>query len=82
MNSQEVILTSTGVYHPPLSISNDELVASYNAWAKRRNERLAEQIAPGPQATPKRQTGIKRAAAKRGERMMRGPRAASRRLRA
>ena len=47
MNSQEVILTSTGVYHPPLSISNDELVASYNAWAKRRNERLAGQIAAG-----------------------------------
>lgn len=34
---QRVALTGSGLYTPPESISNDELVASYNAWATREN---------------------------------------------
>lgn len=34
---QRIALTGSGLYTPPESISNDELVASYNAWASREN---------------------------------------------
>ena len=35
--SVAVAITGSGLYTPPESISNDELVASYNAWAEAEN---------------------------------------------
>jgi beta-ketodecanoyl-[acyl-carrier-protein] synthase len=35
--SVAVAITGSGLYTPPEAISNDELVASYNAWAEREN---------------------------------------------
>lgn len=43
-----VALTGSGLYTPPQSISNDELVASYNAWATRENERRQGEGEPLP----------------------------------
>jgi beta-ketodecanoyl-[acyl-carrier-protein] synthase len=40
-------ITGSGLYTPPASISNDELVASYNAWADRENRASAAAIAAG-----------------------------------
>ena len=40
-------ITGTGLYTPGLSISNDELVASYNAYVQRYNAEHAEAIAAG-----------------------------------
>lgn len=42
-----VAITGSGLYTPPDSISNDELVACYNAWATRENTRHAAAIAAG-----------------------------------
>ena len=44
---QKVVISGTGLYTPPNSISNDELVASYNAWAERFNQENAEAIDAG-----------------------------------
>ncbi len=46
------VITATGLFTPEQSISNDELVASYNAWAERWNADNAEAIASG-EATAK-----------------------------
>ncbi len=43
-------VTGTGLYTPEQSISNDELVASFNEFVRRRNERDAEAIAAGTAA--------------------------------
>jgi beta-ketodecanoyl-[acyl-carrier-protein] synthase len=40
-------ITGTGVWSPPNVISNEELVASYNEYARRYNEHHATQIAAG-----------------------------------
>ena len=40
-------LTGTGLYTPQQSISNDELVASFNAYVRRHNEANAAAIAAG-----------------------------------
>jgi len=40
-------ISGTGLYTPPQSISNDELVASYNAYARKRNAESADAIASG-----------------------------------
>ena len=45
------ILTGTGVFTPEHRISNDELVASFNEYVRRTNERNADAIAAGT-ATP------------------------------
>ena len=50
---QKVVISGTGVSTPPNSSSNDELVASFNAWAERFNADnaaaiAAEEIAPAP----------------------------------
>lgn len=50
---QKVVISGTGLYTPPNSISNDELVASFNAWAERFNADnaaaiAAEEMAPAP----------------------------------
>ncbi|ROH89476.1 beta-ketoacyl-ACP synthase III [Stagnimonas aquatica] len=42
-----VAITGSGLFTPAESISNDELVACYNAYAERENSRHAEAIAAG-----------------------------------
>ena len=43
----DVILTGTGLYTPSSSISNDELVACFNAWVQAENERNQAAIDAG-----------------------------------
>lgn len=43
----EVVISSTGLFTPPESISNAELVASFNSWVDHENGRHAEAIARG-----------------------------------
>ena len=45
--STGVAITGSGLYTPPESISNDELVASYNAYVENRNREAAAGIAAG-----------------------------------
>ncbi len=45
-----VAITGSGLYTPAESISNDELVACYNAWATRENAAHAAAIAAGTSA--------------------------------
>ncbi len=42
-----IAISGTGLYTPPYSISNDELVASYNAYVKKFNAEHAADIAAG-----------------------------------
>lgn len=42
-----IAITGTGLFTPPHSISNDELVASFNAYVRSENEEHAEAIARG-----------------------------------
>lgn len=41
------VISATGLWTPPNSISNEELVASYNQWAENWNAAHAEDIAAG-----------------------------------
>jgi len=41
------VITATGLYTPPHSISNTELVASFNAWVEKYNAEHAAEIAAG-----------------------------------
>ncbi len=41
------VISATGLWTPPESISNEELVASFNAWAEAENQRRAAEIAAG-----------------------------------
>lgn len=41
------IIRATGLWTPPFAISNDELVAAYNAYAERYNTQYADEIARG-----------------------------------
>ncbi|MBX9707702.1 MAG: beta-ketoacyl-ACP synthase III [Caulobacteraceae bacterium] len=43
----EAVIAATGLFTPEQSISNEELVAAYNAWAERWNADHALQIAEG-----------------------------------
>ncbi|MRI32116.1 beta-ketoacyl-ACP synthase III [Endozoicomonas sp. OPT23] len=43
------IITGTGLYTPPNAISNDELVASYNAWVQAENQKNEVAIKAGEQ---------------------------------
>jgi beta-ketodecanoyl-[acyl-carrier-protein] synthase len=43
----QVLITGTGLYTPPNSISNDELVAAFNAYVKAFNAKHASDIAKG-----------------------------------
>lgn len=45
--SAAVAITGSGLYTPPESISNDELVASYNAYVESHNRQYAGAIAAG-----------------------------------
>ncbi len=42
-----VVISGTGLYTPPHSISNEELVTSFNAWVERFNRDHAQAIAAG-----------------------------------
>ena len=46
-NPSAAVIAATGLYTPPHSISNDELVAAYNAWAARWNAENATAIEAG-----------------------------------
>ncbi len=46
------VIAATGLYTPPQSVSNDDLVAAYNAWADDWNAKNADAIAAG-EAEPK-----------------------------
>lgn len=41
------VISGTGLYTPPNAISNDELVASFNAWVDGENARRADEISRG-----------------------------------
>jgi len=43
----QAVITATGLYTPPDTIGNAELVASFNAWVDAENTRQAEAIARG-----------------------------------
>ncbi|MFT3729686.1 MAG: beta-ketoacyl-ACP synthase III [Terricaulis sp.] len=43
----KVVISSTGLYHPPERITNAELVASFNAYVERFNREHAAEIAAG-----------------------------------
>jgi len=45
--SHDVVIAATGLYTPPHSISNAELVAAYNTWAEQWNAAHADAIAAG-----------------------------------
>lgn len=45
--TQEVVISGAGLWHPADAISNEELVASYNAWAERYNQEHASAIEAG-----------------------------------
>ena len=42
-----VVISGTGLYTPEQSISNEELVVSFNAYVEAHNAEFAEQIAAG-----------------------------------
>ena len=44
---KRVAITGTGLYTPPESISNDELVVAFNAYVERHNTKHADAIAAG-----------------------------------
>jgi len=43
----EVVISGTGLWKPQYTITNEELVASYNAYADKHNETHAAEIASG-----------------------------------
>ena len=45
-----IAISGTGLYTPPHSISNEELVASFNAYVKKHNAEHATEIAAGKRA--------------------------------
>ncbi|MCZ8323280.1 MAG: beta-ketoacyl-ACP synthase III [Novosphingobium sp.] len=47
MTSPTPVISATGLYTPPESISNDELVASFNAYVELFNQRHAAEIGAG-----------------------------------
>ncbi len=50
--SASVVISGSGLFTPPDKISNEELVASFNAWVDLHNEAYGDQIASG-QIEPK-----------------------------
>ncbi|MDP6375273.1 MAG: beta-ketoacyl-ACP synthase III [Pseudomonadales bacterium] len=47
MSSNGVVISGAGLWKPEHTVTNEELVESYNAWAQRYNEQHAETIAAG-----------------------------------
>jgi len=46
----KIVISGSGVYTPPDSISNEELSASYNSYAAKYNESREKEIAAGETA--------------------------------
>jgi beta-ketodecanoyl-[acyl-carrier-protein] synthase len=46
-NVHNVVISGTGLFTPPYSISNEELVESFNAWVQQHNADHADAIARG-----------------------------------
>ena len=44
---KRIVLSGSGVYTPPFTISNEELVASFNAYVHKFNSEHAKEIAAG-----------------------------------
>lgn len=44
---KQVVISGTGLYTPPHSISNEELVEAFNTWARQYNSEHADAIARG-----------------------------------
>ena len=44
---KQVVISGTGLYTPSQSISNEELVAAFNTWARQYNADNADAIARG-----------------------------------
>ena len=53
----EIVISGTGLYTPAESISNEELVASFNAWVEAFNTEHAGQIARG-ELTPRQPSSV------------------------
>jgi beta-ketodecanoyl-[acyl-carrier-protein] synthase len=51
LSDQNVVISGTGLYTPPFTISNEELVQAYNEWAERYNAENADAIAAGEAET-------------------------------
>lgn len=47
MQRPSIVISGSGLYTPPFSVSNEELVTALNAWADRYNAEHAEAIAAG-----------------------------------
>nr|WP_205346023.1 beta-ketoacyl-ACP synthase III [Pseudomonas nitroreducens] len=47
MTVHKVVISGTGLYTPPFSISNDELVESFNSYVRSYNDQHADAIAKG-----------------------------------
>ncbi len=45
--SQSIVISGTGLYVPEFTVTNEELVESYNAWVDRYNTEHADEIAAG-----------------------------------
>ena len=45
--SQQIVISGVGVWHPKESITNEELVSSYNAYVDSFNAQNADKIAAG-----------------------------------
>ncbi|MBU2039060.1 MAG: beta-ketoacyl-ACP synthase III, partial [Gammaproteobacteria bacterium] len=43
----DIVISGSGLFIPPFTITNDELVEAYNAYANRFNEEHADAIASG-----------------------------------
>ena len=46
----QAVISGTGLYQPPHTVTNEELVAAYNAYAERQNAIDADAIARGEKA--------------------------------
>ncbi len=55
--SASVVISGSGLFTPPDKISNEELVASFNAWVDLHNEAYGDQIASG-QIEPKTPSSV------------------------
>ena len=47
MLMSDIVISGSGLFIPPFTITNDELVEAYNAYANRFNEEHADAIAAG-----------------------------------
>jgi beta-ketodecanoyl-[acyl-carrier-protein] synthase len=69
---QSVVISGTGLFTPPHSISNDELVEAFNTYASRHNTAYAEEIEAGtrPAVEPSSSAFIEKASGIRARYVM------------